>query len=255
MTVWTSVLWKMDIHMAKNWPEFARNGRITVIYESVLFGNKSIYAIFAIWMADSSRLILSLIVVQRMEKSPNTGSLRLNLTSFSHFLILFPLKKGHFFYLFFCFSPDCTFSSSRVMLKRPKKSLIVHTANIFLEGYTIWLLHILIQAEQKRSWTEPNWKSFSPSDGLSQLSSNLSLLLVSKSGWKYCYKKVICLKSDSKVMTVQPFLDFRGFHFRNFWFNTVYNPKLFASPKALLKHQFTWFLLPRFFVCVPKLTA
>ena len=41
MTVWTSVLWKMDLHMAKNWPEFARNGRVTVIYESVLFGNKT----------------------------------------------------------------------------------------------------------------------------------------------------------------------------------------------------------------------
>ena len=60
-------------------------------------------------------------------------------------------QKRTFFLSFFCFSPDCTFSSSRVMLKRPKKSLIVHTANIFLEGYTIWLLHILIQAEQKRS--------------------------------------------------------------------------------------------------------
>ena len=153
MTVWTSVLWKMDIHMAKNWPEFARNGRITVIYESVLFGNKSIYAIFAIWMADSSRLILSLIVVQRMEKSPNTGSLRLNLTSFSHFLILFPLKKGHFFYLFFALVPIALFLQVSNAQKTKEKFDCAYSK------YFSRRLHNLAPSYSYSSWTKKvmNW--------------------------------------------------------------------------------------------------
>ena len=38
MTVWTSVLWKMHIHMAKK----ARNGRKTVIYKGTFVSNQSL---------------------------------------------------------------------------------------------------------------------------------------------------------------------------------------------------------------------
>ena len=40
------------------------------------------------------------------------------------------------------------------MLKRPKKSLIVHTVNIFLEGYGTWLLHLY--KEQNREYSNIN---------------------------------------------------------------------------------------------------
>ena len=63
-------------------------------------------------------------------------------------------------------------------------------------------------------------------------------------------------KTFSSSVRVQAILDFRSFDFRNFWFNSVYNSLPFSSPLVLLsKPRFTQFLLPRFFICVPTLTA
>ena len=39
------------------------------------------------------------------------------------------------------------------------------------------------------------------------------------------------------VQSVQAFLDFRGFEFRNFQFNVVYNSILFSSPLVLLSNH------------------
>ena len=48
------------------------------------------------------------------------------------------------------------------------------------------------------------------------------------------------LKDDSGELgfnfTIQAFLDFRGFHFRDFRFTTVYNSILFSSPLVLLSN-------------------
>ena len=50
--------------------------------------------------------------------------------------------------------------------------------------------------------------------------------------------------------SLQVFLDFRGFDFRNFRFNAVYNSILFSSPLVLLGNlDLRSFCLPCFFMC------
>ena len=56
--------------------------------------------------------------------------------------------------------------------------------------------------------------------------------------------------------TIQAFLNFRGFDFRDFRFNAVYNSILFASPLVLISNlKFRGFCFLRFYLCVPTLTA
>ena len=53
---------------------------------------------------------------------------------------------------------------------------------------------------------------------------------------------------------VQAFLDFRGFDFRNFRFNTVYNSILFSFPLVPLNNLDLCGFCFRVFLCVPTLT-
>ena len=55
---------------------------------------------------------------------------------------------------------------------------------------------------------------------------------------------------------VQAFLDFRGFEFLDFRFNTVYNSILFSSPLVLLSNlDFRGFRFPRFFHVSPDINS
>ena len=58
-----------------------------------------------------------------------------------------------------------------------------------------------------------------------------------------CWSKFMFSKKATKIdktftvnLTVQAFLDFSGFNFRNFWFTAVYNYILFSSPLVLLSN-------------------
>ena len=60
----------------------------------------------------------------------------------------------------------------------------------------------------------------------------------------------------SKVMHVQAFLDFRGFEFRHFQFNVVYNSILFSSPSVLLRNlNLRGFRFPHFFFMCPHVNS
>ena len=51
-------------------------------------------------------------------------------------------------------------------------------------------------------------------------------------------------------MYIQAFLDFRGFDFRDFGFNVVYNSILFSSPSVLLSNlDFSGFCFRGFILC------
>ena len=54
------------------------------------------------------------------------------------------------------------------------------------------------------------------------------------------------------IVKIQAFLDFRGFDFRDFQFNTVYNSILFSSPLVLQSNlDLSGFLFPCFFYVSP----
>jgi hypothetical protein len=58
------------------------------------------------------------------------------------------------------------------------------------------------------------------------------------------------LRLTGNGLSVQAFLDFRGFDFRNFGFNVIYNSILFSSPLVLLSNlDLRGFCFPGFFMC------
>ena len=62
------------------------------------------------------------------------------------------------------------------------------------------------------------------------------------------YLKVV---NQLLILTIQAFLDFCSFNFRNFRFNAVYNSILFSSPLVLLSNlDLHGFCFPRFFMCL-----
>ena len=64
------------------------------------------------------------------------------------------------------------------------------------------------------------------------------------------------LKNGELLCSIRAFLNFRDFDFCSFRFNAVYNSILFSSSSVLLSNlDFHGFLFPRFFLCVPTLTA
>ena len=86
----------------------------------------------------------------------------------------------------------------------------------------------------------PCWKFSTKNFQANNLKSAVKILI---------YYRIYCRVFIITVLTVQAFLKFRGFDFRDFWFNTIYNSILFISPLVLLSNlNLRGFCFPQFFI-------